>query len=132
MALLKTAGLKSTRPRLALLEAMSRFHAPFSTEDLHKSVQKSGFDLVTVYRSLATFSELSIVHRVDLGDGIVRYELASADGSHHHHFICKSCQKVEPLDSCEIQAQEKRLRDQGYTGLSHRLEFFGFCPDCQA
>lgn len=110
---------------------MVRFETPFSTEELFKSVQKSGLDLVTVYRSLATFSDLAIVHRVDLGDGIVRYELASPDGSHHHHFVCKNCQKVEPLDFCEIQAQEKRLKALGYTGISHRLEFFGICPDCR-
>ena len=131
--LLKDAGLKSTKPRQALLEAMAVFQAPFSTEDLHRQVAKSrknDLDLVTVYRSLSTFTDLGIVSRVDLGDGVVRYELASADGTHHHHFICKLCQKIEPLDFCEIQLQEDRLAQAGYKQLTHRLEFFGICPDC--
>lgn len=129
--ILKDAGLKSTKPRSALLGAMTRFHAPFSTEELFRAVKASDLDLVTVYRSLATFSDLGIVSRVDLGDGVVRYELRSPDGSHHHHFVCQECQKVEPLDSCEIKAQENRLRELGYSQLSHRLEFFGICPDCR-
>jgi Fur family transcriptional regulator, ferric uptake regulator len=147
---LKDSGLKLTRPRLALLKAMVGFHSPFSTEQLFRaselpkaptsrkkvSCRTSGadLDLVTVYRSLATFSELGLVRRVDLGDGVVRYEITGPDGSHHHHVICTKCQGIQPVDFHEIErkivAQEKKLSALGYSGLSHRLEFFGLCPDC--
>lgn len=92
---------------------------------------ESGLDLVTVYRTLATFTDLKLLQKVDLGDNVQRYELQSTDGSHHHHFVCNECHKVEALDSCEIRAQEKRLTDLGYGELTHRLEFFGICPDCR-
>jgi Fur family transcriptional regulator, ferric uptake regulator len=149
---LKASGLKLTRPRLILLKAMVGFHSPFSTEQLYRATElpktsksrkkgpqqasdsRAELDLVTVYRSLATFSELGLVSKVDLGDGVVRYELSDPDGSHHHHVICTKCQGIQPLDFIEIEreivAQEKKLRDLGYSGLSHRLEFFGLCLDC--
>jgi Fe2+ or Zn2+ uptake regulation protein len=85
---------------------------------------------VTVYRSLARFHELGLVSQIDLGDGVTRYEMIDPSGHHHHHFICSQCQKIEPLTLCEVETQEHALTAAGYTGLSHRLEFFGICPAC--
>jgi Fe2+ or Zn2+ uptake regulation protein len=131
--------------------------APFSAEDVYSSPgprpprrdrggrrpggERSDFaqslgsiDLVTVYRTLTTLTELGVLNRVDLDDGVVRYELTDPKGQHHHHFVCRSCQKIESLDACAstgpIQSQERRLAKKGYTFLSHRLEFFGLCPKC--
>ena len=132
---LKGAGYKITEPRRSLLEAISASPGPFSADDLFKRFgrKKERLDLVTVYRSLATFVEVGILGKVELGDGILRYELRDPRGKHHHHFVCTGCRKVEPLDSCEhaeIEAQERRLGAKGYAKLSHRLEFFGLCPAC--
>lgn len=131
---LRKAGLKVTRPRQALLKAIAEFGRPFSAEDLFnaskKLLKKPNCDLVTVYRSLASFAEIDLVSRVDLGDGVVRYELASFDGSHHHHIVCTQCRKVEPVSLCTIKGEEKIFSKMGYTGVSHRLEFFGVCPAC--
>lgn len=130
---LKGAGLKVTQPRQALLRSIAKFASPFTTEDAFKALRRrlrgQKVDLVTVYRSLSTFAELDIIGRVEFGDGIVRYELMDPSG-HHHHFICESCRKVEPLTLCEVGIQENHLRAAGYTRLSHRMEFFGLCPRC--
>lgn len=133
---LKEAGLKITRPRQALLKAIAQFNAPFSAEDLFnaskKVLKKPNCDLVTVYRSLAAFEDIDLVSRVELGDGVVRYEMASFDGTHHHHIVCTQCRKVEPVKDCAIRGEEKILSKMGYTRVSHRLEFFGLCPECSA
>ena len=131
LRLIKEAGLRSTQPRLTLIEAIVNFPAPFSADELHQSVRRSGLDLVTVYRTLSTFTELELLQKIDLGDGLQRYELRSDDGSHHHHFVCNLCHRIEPLDACEIASQERKLKDLGYGELTHRLEFFGICPDCR-
>lgn len=134
LARLKEAGLKSTRPRQALLKAIVDFDRPFSAEDLFnaskKLLKKTNCDLVTVYRSLASFAEIDLVSRVDLGDGVVRYEIASFDGSHHHHIVCTQCRRVESVSVCTIKGEDKILSQMGYSQVSHRLEFFGLCPDC--
>lgn len=131
---LKDGGFKLTKPRRALLKAVTTFTAPFSTEEsfvlTKKFLRASGIDLVTVYRGLSTFEALDIITRVDLGDGVVRYELIDPGGHHHHHFICQGCAKIEPLKHCELKEQEAHLKAAGYSRLSHRLEFFGFCPSC--
>jgi Fur family ferric uptake transcriptional regulator len=128
---LKSNGHKLTKPRQALLKAIASFSAPFTTEDAFKTTTKllrgAKIDLVTVYRSLATFEELGLLSRVEFGDGVVRYELKGPGDQHHHHFVCQACAKVEPLNHCELTTH---LKAAGYTRLSHRLEFFGLCPAC--
>ncbi len=131
---LKEAGFKLTKPREALLKSAAAFARPFSAEDLHRELNdehaSGSCDLVTVYRSLATFNDLNILDRVDFGDGVVRYEFRQPGGSHHHHFICKQCHKIEPLHVCEVESLESALAKKGYRELSHRLELFGLCPEC--
>lgn len=134
---LQIAGHKLTQTRQNLLKSMMDFVGPFSAEDLYSKGRRGSksktCDLVTVYRSLNTFAELGILSRVDFGDGVARYEILSPDGSHHHHIVCTVCRKIEPLTGCgngSIERQEKSLAEAGYSQLSHRLEFFGVCPDC--
>jgi Fur family ferric uptake transcriptional regulator len=132
--LLKNAGLKLTLPRQTLLQAITQHDGPFSAEDIFASCKKlsrkSAGDLVTIYRSLATFSDISILTRCDFGDGTVRYELLEQDGSHHHHVICTSCKTVEPISFCVVEGQEQIIEQMGYSRLTHKLEFFGLCPSC--
>jgi Fur family ferric uptake transcriptional regulator len=131
---LKDGGFKLTKPRMALLKAVSSATRPFSTEEIFQASKKllksDKCDLVTVYRSLSRFQELGLVSQIDLGDGVSRYEMNDPSGHHHHHFVCSRCGKIEPLTLCELETQEQALKQAGYTGLSHRLEFFGVCPPC--
>ena len=60
----------------------------------------------------------------------MRYEFNHGD-HHHHHLICRICQKVETLDLCVVDALERLVKQRGYAEITHQLEFFGICPDCQ-
>lgn len=128
---LKDAGLKVTRSRQALLEALSDGHGPFTPEQIFSKLPPSVCDLVTVYRTLATFEEKGLVRRCEFGDGKARYELEHSD-HHHHHLVCRICHAVKPLDPCSLDALEQNLKSSGYQDISHRLEFFGVCPRCKA
>ncbi len=133
LAKLKAYKVKVTAPRTFILDLIIHYGSPFSADDLVKKALKSKgpeLDRVTVYRTLATFAEIGVIIRCDFGDGIIRFELASVDGNHHHHVICTSCKKIEPLNFCVIEGQGQIIERMGYKNLSHRLEFFGVCPSC--
>lgn len=131
--LLRDANLKVTQPRLAILDLMIGEHGPFTTDELHAklSTSKAGVacDVVTIYRCLAKFESLGLITRCDFGDGSVRYELRTKD-HHHHHIICRQCKRVEPLPTCPVEDNTIKLPKTGFRDVSHRLEFFGVCPDC--
>lgn len=130
LEILARANHRMTRPRLKILQAALKFKGPFSANDLHSKMPK-GMDLVTIYRNLSAFESLGLICRADFSDEMVRY-LVSAPGHdhHHHHLVCRSCQKIEAIDHCLVKAQEKIFKQMGYTQLKHRLEFSGLCKAC--
>jgi len=131
--LLREASLKVTKPRLAMLEILIKEHGPFTSDEIHTRLAKprslGPCDLVTVYRCLAKFESLGLITRCDFGDGAIRYELSAGD-HHHHHIICRSCKRVESLPHCPVEDKVFRIPKLGFKDVSHRLEFFGICPDC--
>jgi Fur family transcriptional regulator, ferric uptake regulator len=127
---LKAAGLKVTQPRVAVLKALSGDHGPFTVEELKARIPSKTCDLVTLYRSLPALEKAGLVRRCDFGDGTVRYEYQEASGHHHHHVICRKCREVKSLDHCLIENLEKGLRKEGFTEITHSLEFFALCEKC--
>ena len=125
---LKEAKLSNTKIRKSILEFLMQNHGPFSIDDIHKQIANG--DYATVYRCIKKFEEHEIVKKCDFGDNISRYEYKDSD-HHHHHIMCRNCQKITTVEYCFLREMEKMLTDQGYKDVSHTLEFFGICQDCQ-
>lgn len=134
MERLRSQAGRVTRSRRGVLEALARLRRPSTPRQIVDAVTEGSCDLATVYRSMALFEKLGLVHRIDLGDGLARFEIADDDphGHHHHHLVCRECERIIQLDDCILAEMETRLsRHYGFHDITHRLEFFGVCPDCQ-
>lgn len=131
---LKTAGLRITQPRIAILEALIKRSLPASIEQLHADLQASSAsscDLVTVYRCLAAFEELGLVRRCFFHNGTSLYQLNLTDAP-TYHVVDKTDNEVAPLDPDlalelreALQRIEEKLAERGFTQVSHMVEFFG-------
>ena len=132
-SLVRKAGLRVTKPRLALLDALAAAGVPVSIEQLHKTVGGDTCDLVTVYRCMGAFERSGVVARSYFHDGTTLFRLVKADTDrYHYHVLCKTTNQVNPLDASSsakikqvVQQVEKALREQGYTDVGHIVEFFG-------
>jgi Fur family transcriptional regulator, ferric uptake regulator len=129
-ARLKSAGLRITQPRIAILEALIQRDSPASIEQIHRDLATDSCDLVTVYRCLAVFEELGLVRRCFFHNGTSLYEINLHD-SPHHHIVCRSCGKVERIEISVTEDAARLLRDRGYDQLTQMVEFFGVCPECK-
>ncbi len=127
---LRAAGLRVTKPRVAIVETLAGYKTPVSIERVHHDVDAKSCDLVTVYRCLAAFEQLGMVRRSFLHNGTALYEL-TLNQPRHYHVVCKSCGNAERVDYFSVDGMEKALRDRGYDDVSHLVEFFGICPACQ-
>ena len=132
-ARVRSAGMKLTQQRSQILNILLNHPEPVSADEIFKKFpnKSEGMDLVTIYRILKKFEEAGLVSRLEFGDGIARFELTLESGHHHHHVICRQCQRVEPLHICDLEQHIKMVEAMGYTGVSHRLDFFGICSRCQ-
>lgn len=131
--ILKDRGLRATPSRISTLKVLAQSHQPLSVEELHSRLSgrsKSHADLATVYRNVKTFAEAGVINVMELGTGRKFVELRENSSAHHHHIICESCHKIEPVDVCGIDAHMRLLEKMGYRRLRHRLEFSGLCRNC--
>lgn len=127
---IRTAGMRVTKPRVALIEALLTFPGPASIERIHQAVGIKSCDLVTIYRCLAAFEDLGLVRRSYLHNGTCLYE-QTIGTARRYHIICKGCGHTDPVDYTLAGGVEEKLQDRGYAQISHIVEFFGLCPTCQ-
>jgi len=131
---LRRRARKITGPRLAILEILRRHPHPLTTREILAARPKGGCDLATIYRAMHLLQEMGMVKQFDFGDGTARFELiGEADEAHHHHLVCTRCAEVVEIAECFPGEWEERIAvKNGFQGVTHKLEFFGVCPDCQA
>jgi Fe2+ or Zn2+ uptake regulation protein len=127
---IRAAGMRITKPRIAIIESLQRHEGPVTIERVHQEVGAAVCDLVTVYRCLAAFEQLGMVRRSYLHNGTCLYEL-TLGSPRHYHIICKACGNTDRVDYFPVEGIERLLQDRGYTQVSHVVEFFGLCPKCQ-
>ena len=130
---LRGQSRKITGPRAAILEILRHHPHPLTNREIYSEMPKGQCDLATIYRAMHLLEEMGIVKRFDFGDGAARFELVGEDDDgHHHHLICTRCAGVVEIAECFPEEIERRIaRTNNFTGVTHRLEFFGVCPDCQ-
>jgi Fur family ferric uptake transcriptional regulator len=133
-AKLKSAGLRITQPRLAILAALSKRAQPTSIEHIHEDVGAQNCDLVTVYRCMAAFEEIGLVRRAFFHNGTALYEMNLGQPT-RYHVVCKTTNRVEELDAetadelrRSIEHVQEKLRARGYADVGHIVEFFGVAP----
>lgn len=131
---LKTAGLRITQPRIAILTALIKRGQPASIDQLHSDLSGESCDLVTVYRCLAAFEEIGLVRRSFFHNGTSLYEI-NLGGVNRYHVVCKNTKRVEEIDSADtaelrlaVQKVEELLKARGFTEVTHMVEFFAVAP----
>ena len=132
-AQLRTADLRVTRPRVAVLEAVhSRPHA--DTETILSAV-RSGLPDVSrqaVYDVLNALTEVGLLRRIQPLGMVARYE--SRVGDNHHHVVCRSCGVIADVDCavgeapCLTPSDDNTL--DGFVLDEAEVIYWGLCPDC--
>jgi Fur family ferric uptake transcriptional regulator len=103
--LLSSKGLRVTEQRLIVLEALSGSRRPVSFPELVEQLSEQGLDRATVYRNLLGLTEVGILIRTQLGDGVARYELPLGGEGHHAehlHLVCVDCGGVSCLPASAV------------------------------
>ena len=129
---LREHEFRITPQRIAVLRILALSHGHPSVEQIYEQV-KIDFpttSLGTVYKTVTLLKELNEVLELGFPEGSNRY-----DGNNpypHPHLICTKCKKIMDPDLASLEGVTKELiSETGFQISSHRLDFFGICPDCQ-
>jgi Fur family ferric uptake transcriptional regulator len=134
LARMRSASGRSGGARRVVVELLGREDCCLSAQEIHDRLRADGerIGIASVYRALEGLDELDLVQRVDLGDGVSRFERADPRGDHHHHFVCGDCGKVEPFADSALEAALERVAGgRGYDLAAHDVVLRGACGDCK-
>jgi Fur family ferric uptake transcriptional regulator len=135
--LLKKHGLRLTKPRQSVLE---RFQQKIGTAVSIKELMaffSDEIDKVTLYRTLHTFEESQLIHRIYDDSGLEKYALCvgtcdtHGHNDHHNHahvhFKCESCAQTECIADAELPIVNL---PKGYTSKTSNFVVIGICGRC--
>lgn len=131
---LRASGFRSGGARAAVLEELAGQRCCVSAQELHDALRAGarGVGIASVYRILDTLAELRLVQRVDIGDGVARFEPVRGR-DHHHHVVCNDCGKVEPFTDPSLErAIASASTRLGYAVDGHEVVLRGECGACRA
>lgn len=131
---LRTAGLRATSARAAVLRCLIEADAPLTHADVCERLAMQGYDRATLYRNLMDLTDVGLATRTDLGDHLWRFELVGRerhDDATHPHFVCSGCGDVrclpeEAVDVKPVRGLPRSLRDKKV-----EIQIRGLCNTCE-
>lgn len=130
--LLRSRGLRATRPRLAVVDVLERQRHLRADEVIAAVNLDQAVSTQAVYDVLNTLSERGLVRRIQPRGSVARYELDTGDN--HHHLVCRECGQVADVPCATGEAPCLDLPDDPVTGGfaidEAEVTWWGLCPTC--
>ncbi len=129
---LRENDYKLTPQRLAVAKILSGSEEHPNVEKIYNQLidQFPTISMATVYRNVMLLKSLGQVLELGFPDGGNCY-----DGIRpypHPHVICVECKKIIDPDLATLKNMEDEVANEtGFKIMTHRLDFFGVCGDCQ-
>ncbi len=127
-------GYRLSAPRSAVVECLADLGCSVTAKEIADRLHERGSDVgvASIYRTLDLLHSLHLARRVDMAEGVARYEPIDPSGDHHHHLVCQSCGEVTAFEDRELERAIERLADRvDYAVDAHDVTLRGHCPHCR-
>jgi Fur family ferric uptake transcriptional regulator len=131
---LSSAGHRRGGARDAVIELLDSQHCALSALDIEDALRDGRrVGRASIYRVLDELVSLALVTKVDVGDGVARYEPQQPQGhEHHHHLVCDGCGRLEPFQDDALELAIRKLADRVAFDVSdHDVTLHGSCERCR-
>ncbi|MFY1598016.1 Fur family transcriptional regulator [Micromonospora sp. WMMD737] len=130
--LLRSRGLRVTRPRLAVLDVLAA-GGHLEVDEITRQVRERIDSVSTqaVYDVLGALSRAGLSRRIEPAGSPARYEARAGDN--HHHVVCRGCGEIADIDCAVGSAPclDPNIA-HGFEVDEAEVTFWGLCPTCQA
>lgn len=130
--LLKNHSLRLTQSRGDVISVFLGKEVAVSHGDIESEIDGK-YDRVTIYRTLKSFIDKGLIHKVLDDSGATRYALCHdhcSEDAHQHnhiHFKCQRCDRTTCLDLVYIP--EVKL-PEGFKAVESNYLISGICKKC--
>ena len=117
-----------------LLKTLESAAQPLSVNQLLTALQEKDLapNKTTIYRILTKLQKNNQISEIKTTNGTAFFELKKR--SHHHHFICNSCETIFCLNQCHLDALSINLKsllpNENFIPQSHEFNIYGVCEPC--
>ena len=120
---------RNTNQRAAIQDVFRNNDRPLSVEEILQAgrVTVETLNQATVYRNLKILTEEGWLKKINTPESGTLYEIAGK--KHHHHFQCRSCDRVYEVKGCAFN--DRRVTPPGFVIESHEVFLFGICASCR-
>lgn len=125
------AVMKFSRQREAIKNNVAHRRDHPTADMVFNDIRKifPNISLGTVYRNLALLCEHGEIRKVCTNDGLQHFD---HDVSQHDHFVCRSCGRVEDIQSsARFDIKEFGCADFDGEIDSCQITFYGLCGKCR-
>src|SRR5688500_5147870 len=129
--LLRSRGLRITRPRLAVMEVLGE-GGHFEVDQIAVLVRQRLDSVSTqaLYDVLGALARAGLARRIEPAGSPALYERRVGDN--HHHVVCRGCGAIADVDCAKGEAPcLDPSAAQGFVVDEAEVTFWGLCPTCQ-
>jgi Fur family transcriptional regulator, ferric uptake regulator len=130
---LSDAGYRRGGARRAILELLDEQPCALSAVEIEQALTERGREVsrASVYRVMDELAEIGLLQRVEIGQGMVRYEPVRHGPGHHHHLVCDHCGRLQPFTDDTLERAIRRLSERLPLQVSeHEIVIHGACETC--
>jgi Fur family ferric uptake transcriptional regulator len=130
---LRRNGLRNTKCRTAILDILEQSDQPVAADRLFRELNEKDITMSfsTVYRTLEALTDKKLVTKLIIaGEDKALFEYNRM--GHRHYLICLGCKRILDIEHCPLEGYEETLKKEtDYVISGHKLNIYGYCPDCQ-
>jgi Fur family transcriptional regulator, ferric uptake regulator len=130
---LTDAGYRRGGARRAILELLDEQVCALSAIEIQEALgdRKRDVSRASIYRVMDELEAIGLLQRVEIGQGMVRYEPVRHGPGHHHHLVCDHCGRLEPFTDEGLERAIRRLSGRVPLRVSeHEIVIHGACEMC--
>ncbi len=128
---IRSKGGRITKIRTKIIQMLLKEKCLMSQADILAEFKKQKMDpdRSTIFREITFLTRNNIVKK-NVISGIDYHEIPQ---DHHHHLVCLNCNSIKKIDIGDhLKTQERQISMKNkFNIISHSLEFYGYCRDCQ-
>jgi Fur family transcriptional regulator, ferric uptake regulator len=132
---LARAGLRRGGARAAVIELLDGQACALTAQEIEDELRSSDRRIgrASVYRALEVLVDHGLLARLEVGQGMARYEPVSPGGEHHHHLVCERCGKLVAFNDPALERAIESLAERlGLEVADHEVLLRGACKRCEA
>jgi Fur family ferric uptake transcriptional regulator len=132
---LTRAGLRRGGARAAVIELLDGQACALTAQEIEDELRSRDRRVgrASVYRALDVLVDHGLLARLEVGQGMARYEPVTPGGEHHHHLVCERCGKLVAFDDPALERAIESLAERLELEVAdHEVLLRGACKRCEA